>query len=207
MVNITKETEDYIRAHPFVRQAIKNNIVNYSKLARSISRSTGIKNLDAILIAARRYYQKLSKKQEPFPIVKLLKESKISIKNKVAVVILEPETKHDHILDLQKVIQEKNETLHVIRGSSATTLITTEDFLAYIEKSFKLKILKISKDCVEINIKSSDKLESVPGVMGHLYSLFGENQINILETMSCWTDTLFVIRKQDLEKAMKLLSF
>ena len=66
MQNITKITENYIRTHPAIKQSIKNNIINYSKLARLISKEKNIKNFDAILIACRRYYDKIKKSKFEF---------------------------------------------------------------------------------------------------------------------------------------------
>jgi len=207
MANITKITKDYIKNHPYVKQALKNNIINYSKLARLISKEKKIKKFDAILIACRRYHEKLKKKGYSNSIIDILQKSKLSIRNKIVVVILEPDVAPKNLLDLQKEIAEKKEIIHVVRGASGITLITTEDFLSKIEKRFKHKIYKISKNLVEVILKSSVKLENVPGVMGYIYSLFGENDINILETISCWRDTIFVIKEKDLPKTMSLLDF
>jgi len=207
MPNITKITENYIRNHPFINQSIKHNIINYSKLARTISKEKSIDNFDAILIACRRYYDKLKKSTQQTPIMELLKKSKLSIRNKIIVVILEPDTYFKNILNIQKEIDEQNEIMRVVRGANGITLITTEDFLDKVEKAFKHNILKISKDLVEVMLKSSTRLESVPGVTGYIYSLFGENDINILETISCWTDTILIIQKEDLSKSIELLSF
>jgi hypothetical protein len=207
MVNITKETENYIQNHPFIKQAVKNNIVNYSKLARLISQEKKILSLDAILIACRRYYDKLKKTNINLSIMDLLSKSKLSIRSNIIVIILDPDVSFKRVVELQKEIDEKNEIIHVVRGTNAVTLITTDDFFKRIENIFKNNIFNVSKDLVEIVIKSSVKLESVPGVMAHMYSLFGENDINIIETLSCWTDTILVIKKEDLAKSMDLLSF
>ncbi|MFH1317344.1 MAG: hypothetical protein ABII01_07525 [Candidatus Woesearchaeota archaeon] len=207
MVNITKETENYIKNHPYVKQGIKKKIVNYSKLSRLISKEKDIKNFDAILIACRRYYEKLGKTESGLSIIDVLKGSKLSIRSNIIAVILEPDASFKSILDIQKEIDERNEIMHVIRGANAITLIATDDFLDKIEKIFRNKILKVSNNLVEIVLKSPSRLESIPGVMGYIYSLFGENEINIIETLSCWTDTIFVIKKEDLPKTMEILSF
>jgi hypothetical protein len=34
-----------------------------------------------------------------------------------------------------------------------------------------------------------------------------EKEINIVETMSCWTDTIFIVDEKDIEKSVKILSF
>jgi hypothetical protein len=206
-MNITEITEEFIKDHPYVKQGIKNNIINYSKLARKIGKEKGISQKDAILIACRRYFQKISKSKDYLPIMDVLNETKLHIRNKIAVVILEPETKFDRIIELQKLVDEKKEIMHVVRGNAAITLITPDNFLSVIKRKFPLNILKENKDLVEIVLKSSIKLEEVPGVMGYIYSLFGENNINIVETISCWTDTIFVIARKDLVKTMELLSF
>ena len=42
----------------------------------------------------------------------------------------------------------------------------------------------------------------IPGVMGHICSILGENDVNIIETSSCWTDTIIVIKKEHLAKTI-----
>ena len=76
-----------------------------------------------------------------------------------------------------------------------------------IKELFRNKIIKINKNLVEVTVKSSEELEELPGVMAYLYSLFGEKGINIVETMSCWTDTIFVIEEKDLARVMEMLKF
>ncbi len=43
--------------------------------------------------------------------------------------------------------------------------------------------------------------------ISYLTSLFYENGVNILEFLSCWTDTLFIIDEKDLNKAINFLKF
>jgi len=50
-------------------------------------------------------------------------------------------------------------------------------------------------------------LEETVGVIAYLSNLLAENGINIIETMSTWTDTLFVISEKDIVKVMGLLRF
>ncbi len=209
-MNITKETEKYIQEHPSIKESLKKGLINYSKLSRSILKELKIpkKNFDAVLIACRRYADKL-KLERKFEknIMDILKKTKLEIKNKIIVVILEKDIYYDNLTDLEKEIKRKNGIFHAIEGANAITLITGEEFLDKIKDLFKNKILKINEDLAEITLKSPRDLENTPGVMGYLYSLFGEHDINILETMSCWTDTIFVIREKDIAKVMQILSF
>ena len=104
-------------------------------------------------------------------------------------------------------VKRKNELFRIIEGINAITIITSEEFLERIKELFRNKIIKINKDLVEVTVKSSEELEELPGVMAYLYSLFGEKGINIVETMSCWTDTIFVIEEKDLVAVMDMLRF
>ncbi len=209
-MNITKETEKYIQEHPSIKESVKKSLINYSKLSRLILKELQIsnKNFDAVLIACRRYSDKLKiEKKFEKQIIDMLKKTKLEIKNKIIVVILEKDIYYEHLKDIEKEVKRKNGLFRAIEGANAITLITNEEFLDKIKDIFKHKILKLNNDLAEITLKSSKEIENTPGVVAYLYSLFGENNINILETMSCWTDTIFIIKEQDIAKVMQILNF
>ena len=211
MPNITKLTENYILEHPSVKDCLKNGLINYSSLSRQIASELKLdlkNNFDAILIACRRYQRKL-KKEEVFEknILKVLKQSKIEIKNKIIAVVLEKDIFFEHLINLEKEVKKKKDIFRIIEGISAITIITAEDFLDLIKKYFKNKIVLENKDLAEITIKSPRDIETTPGTYAYLCSLFGENNINIVETLSCWTDTIFLINENDVGKAIGLLKF
>lgn len=210
-MNITRLTEDYILQHPSVKDCLKNGLINYSALSRQIASDSNLnlkKNFDAILIACRRLKRKL-KKDELFEenILKVLKESKIEIKNRITAVVLEKDIFFGNLLDLEKEIRGKKEIFRIIEGISAVTIITADDFLHLIRKYFKNKIMLENRNLAEITIKSPKEIETTPGTYAYMCSLFGENNINIVETLSCYTDTIFLVKEEDVGKAMGLLRF
>lgn len=211
MPNITKLTESYILEHPSIKDCLKNGLVNYSSLSRQIASELNLSlkdNFDAILIACRRLKRKL-KKGNIFEdrILKILKESKIEIKNKIIAVVLEKDTYFNNITDLAKEIKKKKEIFGVIEGASGITVITTEDFLDLIKRYFKNKIILENMNLAQITIKSPKEIETTPGTYAYVCSLLGENNINIVETLSCWTDSIFLVKEQDVGKAINLLRF
>jgi hypothetical protein len=50
-------------------------------------------------------------------------------------------------------------------------------------------------------------VEKITGVVAFITSLLAENEINIHEIISCWTDTILVIDSKDLNKAINILQF
>ncbi|MBW2988877.1 ACT domain-containing protein [Candidatus Woesearchaeota archaeon] len=209
-MNITKLTERYINSHPSVRDCIRKKLVNYSSLARQIAKDSDLDirdNFDAILIACRRYFRKL-KKEDILEkrIIDILQKSKLEVKNKIIVVVVEKGIYFNNLIDLHKEVKKKAEVFHVIEGSGTITIITTSEFLEQVKKLFRNRIIKVTKDLAEINLKSSEELERTPGVIAYLTALLAENNINITETMSAWTDTLFVISEKDIAKVMEILT-
>ena len=210
-MNITKLTENYVLQHPSVKDCLKNGLINYSSLSRRIASelNLNIKNdFDAILIACRRLKRKL-KQEETFEnkILKILKQSKVEVKNKVIAVVLEKDIYFESLINLEKEIKKKKEIFRVIEGASGITVITTEDFLEQIKKYFKNKIMLENKNLAEIIIKSPEEIETTPGTYAYLASLFGESNINIVESLSCWTDTIFLVKEEDVGKVMNLMRF
>ncbi len=211
MANITKLTENYIREHPSIKDCLKNGIVNYSSLSRQIAAKLNLNlrnNFDAILIACRRYERKLkSEIVSENKILKILKESKIEVKNKIIAVVVDKDVFFGTLLNLEKEIKKRKEIFRIIEGISAITIITTEEFLDNINKYFKNKIILENRNLAEITIKSPKEIETTPGAYAYLCSLFGENNINIVETLSCWTDTIFLVDEEDAGKVINLLRF
>ena len=209
--SMTKTVEGYILEHPSIKDSLKNGLINYSALSRHISdalRLSPKRNFDAVLIACRRMQEKLKKEEvAENRILRVLKNSRIEIKNKVIAVVLEKGVFFGTLLNLEKEVKKKNEIFRIIEGASAVTVITTEEFLDTIRRYFKNSIIIENSRLAEITIKSPKEIETTPGAYAYLCSLLGENNINIVETLSCWTDTIFLIDEKDAGKVMGLLRF
>ncbi len=79
MTKIAKLTARYLADHPVIRDCLSRDMINYSKLARQISRELNIKKVNAVTAACRRYAARLRKTKEETGI-DLLKKSKKAIK-------------------------------------------------------------------------------------------------------------------------------
>ena len=211
MANITKLTEQYISEHPSIKDCLKKGMINYSSLTRRLCKDLNLdlkKNFDAILIACRRYHRKISKKDVlENKIIRILKDSRLGVKNKIVVVLVEKDIYYGHIIELQKEIKKKSELFHIIEGSNTITVVTSHEFLGIVKRLLKNKIIKVTENLAEVTLKSSEDVEKTPGVMAYLSTLLAENGVNIIETMSTWTDTLFVIEEKDIAKVTGLLRF
>jgi len=211
MVSTAELTEKYISEHPSVKDCLKNNVINYSKLSRKISKELGIEkesSVEAVLVACRRFSLKL-KHEKPLEekIIKILKKTELEIKNKIVVFIVQKKVFGDKLAELEKKIKNSNDVFYSIDGVNVFTVIVSEKHEADFSSLFGKSVIKSSKNLAMITLRNPEEMEVTPGVVSFLYSVFGEHGINIVETMSCWTDTIFVISEKDVPQAMQFLKF
>ena len=207
----TELTEQYLQEHPSIRDCLKHGIINYSKLSRKIAIELKIEkqtSIDAILIACRRYETKLKQEQiHENQIIEIIKQSELEIKNKIVTIIIDKKTYAGSLLEIEKEIRRTADVFYAIEGAKVYTIITTEKHLDKLKKLLDKNIHKISKNLAMITIKSPEELEKTPGVISYYSSMFGEYGINIIETMSCWTDTIFVIDEDDIPTVINFFRF
>jgi len=211
MPTTTEITKKYISEHPSIKDCLKEGIINYSKLSRKIAKELDIEkktSMEAILIAIRRYEQKIKKEKiREQKIIQILKQSELEIKNKIIVAIIQKSITPESLINLEKRIKKQGDMIYTIEGTKTYTVITSEKYLENIQNQFTKKLIKISKDQAMIIMKNPKDIEETTGFTAYLYSRFGEYGVNILETMSCWTDTIFVISEDDIATVMKFMKF
>jgi len=208
--SVSELTAEYIKGHPAVKSCLKKGLINYSSLARLVAKELGAEKAskEAILVAARRFKERLSLDFEgERQIASLLSRSELEIKSKISLFILEKGINLDRVDEIQKKVRKESGTFFLLEGSDNYTIVTQEKFAPLVKSAFLQKTIKSESGLVLINIKSPKEIQALPGVVAYLSSLFFENGVNILEFISCWTDTLFVIESKDLNNALNFLKF
>ena len=207
MATTTELTVQYIKDHPDIKRCLKKDLINYSSLSRKIAKDLVIRkksSTEAILIAARRFREKLKKDViNDYKIENLLQNSSLEMKNKIVVAVTSKKINIEKLITFQKSIN--GETWFLLEGSDNYTLITQESTYSKIKKYIVNNLIKLTQNQAIIRIISPKNIETVPGVIGYLTSLFHENNINITEFLSIWTDTLFVIDNKHSSKALQFL--
>ena len=209
-MNINKLTGEYINGRPSIRSCLKKGLINYSSLAREIAGHHSLnlkKNFDAILIACRRYKDKLLKTDNESEIRELLAKSKLEVKNKIMTVVFEKRVPRTQIELIEKDIIRVGGIFRLIEGATAYTLIISDEFAPEVDKIFKAFQIEQRGGLVEVIFKSTKAIENLPGVMAYICSRLADAGVNIVETMSCWTDTILVVEEKDLGKVMEVLRF
>jgi aspartokinase len=184
----------YVKRRPHIKEALRSGVVNYSALARRIAGEIFGKkrNANAIKAALIRIAEKLADEEETLEgaVLKVLKGSSITITTKVSVVIT-------HV--------ELNE-------SKPLSFVKSRDFITYIlpeNEAVKVRknraIMKSEETLNLITVHSSPEIENTPGVISTILNALSSEGINVAEFISCYTDTLLVVKESDTTKAYEVL--
>ncbi|MGV8084876.1 MAG: ACT domain-containing protein [Candidatus Bilamarchaeum sp.] len=184
----------YIKRRPFLKEIIREKIVNYSALARKIAIEVfgTKKNQFAIKMSLIRLSEKIREKEEDLEgkILKVLKRSSMSIKTKVTVIITQKE------LPALKYLSYSE-------SKSGITYIVDEEEFNKIRRP--KSAVKIEQNLNLISIHSPKDLEDTPGVIAHILDALSSEGINIVEFVSCYTDTILVVKQSDTSRAHEIL--
>jgi len=187
-VPIAKQVKMYIEHKPYILEAIEQNIINYSALAREICKDLNLKNKDTVKAALIRsgdiYRKKKRRTQEKA--IELLRDADFSIKNKVAAL------HHSNFIDIKAIAYSKT--------PSGYMFFLNENVAK--NSSFK----RIDYDLAILHIKSSKEIENIPGAIAFILSALASEGINVSHVMGCREDTFVVVKEHDAPLAFKILA-
>jgi len=208
MAPTAKSVREYISGHPSISDAIKMGIVNYSALARLICQELGIRKEEAVLAACRRYPVEKLKKYMEDATRQVLEKSRIETRTRMATVTVAPGI--DVLQRLGDVIEElldENKVCRVIQVSRGAVVIVDDDSVTRLTRKLREdQIIGINKHLVELAVTSPENVEKTPGLLSFLSSALASRGINIVEAMSCYTDTIFVLERENMTAAIEALA-
>ena len=184
-----QNVRDYLRNKPYLLEALEKGIVNLSELARQIQKELKTSNTTATKAALRRYSEELQKHKQKREekVLQILKRSGIAVYDRKSVIITAKElaTKSGMKVDLP------GKFVYLLDRADLPERVST---------------LVKHDNCTMIVVNSPEELEATPGVVAFLTALLAEQNVNIIEFISCWTETVIVVEKQDSLKAYEALT-
>jgi len=207
--SLAEKTRSYIDAHPSIKDCVSKGLVSYSSLARLIMKDLGIDNEEALMIACRRYADKLTVTSDhEKDVLKILKDSRLEMRTKTCIVTAKNDWAVLHKMDnLFKDLWNENTIMQVVQSASAVTIIADRSLKDRILDTVgKFNVIKIRENLVEIAVKSPERIVDTSGVIAYLITNLSDAGINIEETVSCHTDTIFIVKESDMIDAYSVLT-
>ncbi len=206
--SVAKTVRDYIDRHPVVRDALAMDLINLSALSRRIMDETGLTQEEAVLVACRRHQSRKQTGDYEAGIRRVLTRSQLEVRNRVAVLTLRSSWKL--FARLEKMINKlhgRNHPTHLLHGSEAITVITDESILGEIEALLEDDdVIRRRTGLVQLNLRSPDVVEDVPGILAFVASSLARQGINFIDVISCHKDNMFLVEEKDLIAAFQVLN-
>lgn len=189
IMTIAKKVRKHLRNKPYILEALEKGIVNLSELSRQIQEDLNIENTSAVKAALRRFAEKLQKNKQKREekVLEVLRKSVLVVYDRKSVIIT------------SKEINDKN-GMKVDLPDKFVYLLDKKDLPDRINALVK------HDNCTMIVMHSPEELESTPGVIAFLTTLLSEQNVNVIEFISCWTETIIVVEKKDSFKTYETLS-
>ncbi len=188
-MTIAQNVRNHLQNKPYLLEALEKDIVNLSELSRQIQEELEIENMSAIKAALRRFSEELQKHKQKREekVLQVLKRSSIAVYDRKSVMITTKEinTKTGMKVDLMGKI---------------VYLLDRSDLPE------RANALVKHDNCTMIVMHSPEELEATPGVVAFLATSLAEQSVNIIEFISCWTETIIVVERKDSLKAYEVLS-
>lgn len=207
--SLAERTRLFIDAHPSIKDCVAKGLINYSSLARLIMKDLDVESEEAVMIACRRYASKLSVTTDhELSILSILKDSRLEMRTKTCIVTAKNDWTVLHKMDnLFKDMWNENSIMQCVQSASAVTIIADRMLKdRIIDTVGRFNLIKIRENLVEIVVKSPEKIVDTAGVIAYLITNLSDAGINIEETVSCHTDTIFIVNEPDMINAYSVLT-
>jgi aspartokinase len=187
--SVAQLVRETIQMRPSLMDALKMQIVNYSALARMLQAEIGEGSLEAVKAAIIRVGDEVEAERglQEERVLSILRESVVRLQDKIAVIISPQE------LDIPYIV---------------TAYLT--DSYVYIVDQTRLKaklpeFVQVTSNLVALILISPPRVEKTPGFVAFITWLLSSREINIVEFISCSTNTVIVLDSKDALNAFSML--
>jgi len=187
--SVAQLVRETIQMRPSLLDALNMKIVNYSALARILQAEIGEGSIEAVKAAVIRVSDEIAsdRKLREEAVQSIFKESKVRLQDKIAVVISPLKLDISHIV-----------TAHL-----------TDQYVYVVDQTTMKEELKdpvkVQSNLVALILLSPPRVETTPGFVAFITQLLASRNVNIVEFISCSTNTIIILDGQDALKAFSLL--
>ncbi len=187
--SVAQLVRDTIQTRPSLLDALNMKIVNYSALARILQEELGEGSLEAVKAAIIRVAEEISTDRglREEAVRSILKASKVRLQDKIGVVISPIKLDIPHIV-----------TAHL-----------TDQYVYVVDQTIINDPLpeqvNFQKNLVALILLSPPEVETTPGFVAFVTQLLASRNINIVEFISCSTNTIIILDGSQALHAFSLL--
>ena len=208
-VSVTRAVREEVNFDFSIQDAITRGYVNLSALARvlvpKVAARSGMKVRQASVVTAlkrlRGAYTPSSRQ-----VGKVVAGSIVNVRTHVSRLSVE-KTKRtlQTVSSLLSVHQE--DFIQVSESLSSITLIFDQRLHKKVKRGLSgAEVLEEGEECAAITVHSPREIISTPGCVSSFYNQLSRKQVNVEDTVSCYTDTILVVGMRDAGRAFEALT-
>jgi len=210
MITIGELVTQYLKNHPFVAQAIEDDLINYSSLARQIKpqfEKELMKRIEvsAVGMALRRAARQIQKKKTSFPIIH---PEEIIVRSGIVEYTFEKsETISGAVAAfLHATAAEKKYFSAVTEGVFEVAVIMSKQYEHIAKICFKKEKVTALQDSISaITLRLPTNNVVVPGVYHRFLQKLAWENINVIDIVSTLTEFTVLLSEKEVDRAFTLL--
>lgn len=205
--SLQKRVEHAVAGKFFLEEAIAEGVVNYRAAAKRLRREVGGGTIEAIAIALRRHAERGRTGGADRKIAALFSSSRVRARTGISDFTLVPgRALLDRLPEIsRKIHPERGGLFQVVFGHEGATLIVDSEGHADAARALKGLIIDERKDLAAVSIITPRKVEDTVGWVAAVTRLLARHGINMVESLSCYTETILIIDENDLPRALEML--
>jgi aspartokinase len=207
--SITEAVRETIGSDLSFQDSLQRDYCNISALARIIKPQIDLTlgrdtSIESIITALKRSKHDYNVQQKP--IASILAASTITVNTDVAKVSAKKSKK-----TIEKVakamIQSTGNFISISESIMSITLVFDDLLLQDVKGMFAYDdILEIENSLAAIIVHSPEEIIKTPGCAIAFYNQLARRHINIEDTVSCYTDTIVLVKMEQVGKAFNALT-
>lgn len=207
--SITNATKEVVSNDLSFQDSLQRDYCNISALARIVKpqidqmlgKNTSVESIVTALKRSRRDYDVPEK-----PIASILAGSTVSVKTDVAKLSAAKSKKTIEKV-AKSLTQNVDSYISVSESIMSITLVFDDVVLDDVKSLFgQGEILEVEDDLAAIIVHSPEEIIKTPGCAIAFYNQLARRHINIEDTVSCYTDTIMLVRMDQVGKAFNALT-
>ena len=207
-LSLAKAVQYLIDRDPPIQDALERGYANLSAVARLLKPKAeeilGRKvTLEGMITSVKRARVRYRPSREH---LRIIADSIITIRTNLAKISLEKTRRN---LERARIILTEfpEAFIQVLEGATTLTLIADQRIFGEMRSRLEgSEILDEKRNLAAVIIQSPREIVDTPGCIADFYSAIARRQINIEETISCYTETVIVLRMEDSVRVYSILA-
>jgi len=198
-----------LSSDPVLDEAIGQGVVNLSALARRLRAEfarQGVRGVseDAVKASLVRYRRDAGKTRADLesPVKRIIALGQIQLRDDIASLVLQPFAEAFQVLSRHVDRVSAADTFHVVRGIGGILVVVDERRLGGLLSAFPKSLVKgVQRDLAAVIIRSPEEVAETPGVVYYYFRSLFLARVNIVQELSCYTDTIILVSRGDALRA------